>query len=466
VADPNDSFHRARARLGEDAERVIETACALVFLKGDMAIKLKKPVDFGYLDFSTPEKRRWATERELDLNRRTAPDVYRALDEVEGETVLIMRRFDEDAVLAEAPEQVDAEMAEALGRRIARFHAAAELAPQGGGAANIDYVAKSNAHLIGGFQAELGAEKTRRLERATFDALRAVAPLLDRRREQGFSRRCHGDLHLGNIFVERGEPVLFDCIEFSDLLSDIDALYDLAFLVMDLWFRGRREAANRVLNAWLDEAERTFGAAVWTGLAALPLFLSIRAGVRCHVACNAGAFDEGRRYLDAALELIEPGRASLTAVGGLSGSGKSTWARRTAPALGAAPGAAVLRTDEIRKRLWGAAATEPLPPEAYAPEVGERVYARLFAEARLCLDAGRAVILDAAFLKPGERDGAQALAESAGVAFDGVWLDVPKAELRRRIVARTGDASDADLQVLEQQLARDLGEIGWRREAG
>ena len=133
MADPNDSFRRACARLSEDAERVIETACALVFLKGDVATKLKKPVDFGYLDFTTLEKRRWATERELAFNRRTAPDVYRALAEVEGETVLIMRRFDEDAVLAQSPQQVDGDMAEAMGRRIARFHAAAELAPEGGG---------------------------------------------------------------------------------------------------------------------------------------------------------------------------------------------------------------------------------------------------------------------------------------------------------------------------------------------
>jgi aminoglycoside phosphotransferase family enzyme/predicted kinase len=466
VADPNDSFHRARARLAQDAERVVETACALVFLKGGQATKLKKPVDYGYLDFSTLEKRRWATERELAFNRRTAPDVYRALAQVEGETVLVMRRFDEDAVLASSPDQVNGEMAEALGRRIARFHASAELAPEGGGSANIDYVAKSNAHLIGGFSGELGAEKTRRLEQATFDALHAMAALLDQRRGQGFTRRCHGDLHLGNIFVEGGEPVLFDCIEFNDLLSDIDVLYDLAFLVMDLWFRGRRGAANRVLGAWLDEAARGFGEGVWTGLQALPLFLSIRAGVRCHVACNEAAFVEARRYLDAALELVEPGRASLTAVGGLSGSGKSTWARRAAPDLGSAPGAVILRTDEIRKRLLGAAATEPLPPEAYAPEIGARVYAQMFDEARLCLSAGRAVILDAAFLKPAEREGAEALAEAAGVPLDGVWLDVAEAELRRRIAARTGDASDADLEVLEQQLARDLGEISWRRTAG
>lgn len=466
MAESEDSFTRALERLRPDAEHVVETACALVFLKGEEAFKLKKPVDYGYLDFSTREKRRWAIERELVLNRRTAPDVYRDVLDLEGELVLVMRRFDQDALLSVRPERVDAAMAEALGRRIARFHAQAELAPTGGGAANIDYVAGSNAQLIGGFADRLGEADVARLEAATATALGAVAPLLDSRRDQGFSRRCHGDLHLGNIFVEHGEPVLFDCIEFSERLSDIDVLYDLAFLVMDLGFRGRNAPANRVLNAWLDEAARGFGEAVWAGLAALPLFLSLRAGVRCHVACNGGDFAEARRYLEAALELIAPAPASLTAVGGLSGSGKTTWARRRAPELGAAPGAVILRTDEIRKRIWGAGALDPLPPEAYAPDVGVRVYGLMFDEARAGLKAGRAVLLDAAFLKPQERDAAGALAREAGVRFDGVWLDVAPDELRRRIAARTGDASDADLEVLETQLARDLGEIGWRREPG
>ena len=466
MAESDDSFIRARQRLRRDADRVVETACALVFLKGDEAYKLKKPVDYGYLDFSTREKRRWAVERELVLNRRTAPDVYRQVVELEGELILVMRRFDQDAVLSVRPERVDAGMAEALGRRIARFHAEAELAPKGGGAANADYVAGSNAQLIRGFADRLGAEAVSRLEAETAEALQAVAPLLDQRRGQGFSRRCHGDLHLGNIFVEAGEPVLFDCIEFSELLSDIDVLYDLAFLVMDLGIRGRKAAANRVLNAWLDEAARGFGEAVWTGLAALPLFMSLRAGVRCHVACYAGDFAEARRYLDAALALIEPAPASLTAVGGLSGSGKTTWARRRAPELGAAPGAVILRTDEVRKRIWGAGALDPLPPRAYAPDVGARVYGLLLDEARACLKAGRAVLLDAAFLKPQERDAAEAVAREAGVPFDGVWLDADPDALRRRIAERTGDASDADLKVLEGQLQRDLGEIAWRREPG
>jgi predicted kinase len=184
------------------------------------------------------------------------------------------------------------------------------------------------------------------------------------------------------------------------------------------------------------------------------------------VACNEQNFEAGRRYLAAALELIAPGEASLTAVGGLSGSGKSTWARRAAPGLGAAPGAVVLRSDEVRKRLFGAGATDPLPAEAYAREAGERVYRHMFEEARACVRAGRAVVLDAAFLEPERRAGAEALAQGLGVRFDGVWLEVEPATLRDRIALRRGDASDADLKVLEAQLERDTGPIAWRRGRG
>jgi aminoglycoside phosphotransferase family enzyme/predicted kinase len=466
VTDTDDSFMRARERLARTADEVVETSCALVFLTGDRALKLKKPVDFGFLDFTTPQKRRWAIGRELEFNRRTAPDVYRAIREVEGEAVLEMRRFDTRAVLATRPDQVDGDLAEALGRTIARFHAGAERAPRGGGAANIDYVAKSNAHMIGGFARELGATRVAELEAATHAALAKVAGLLDARRDAGFARRCHGDLHLGNIFVEAGRPVLFDCIEFNDRLSEIDVLYDLAFLVMDLGFRNRREAACRVLNAYLDEASRTFGEDLWSGLEALPLFLSIRAGVRCHVAAHNREVEPACDYLETARRLLEPGAATLTAVGGFSGSGKSTWARRRAPELGSPPGAVVLRTDEIRKRLFGMAPTDPLPPEAYDATTGERVYQAAFAAARAGLKAGRAVVIDAAFLEPERRSAAEAAARDAGVAFDGVWLEVPADELRRRVATRRGDASDADTAVLERQLARGAGPIAWRRTPG
>jgi hypothetical protein len=207
-------------------------------------------------------------------------------------------------------------------------------------------------------------------------------PLLEARGAAGFARRCHGDLHLANILIEDGAPVLFDCIEFNDLLSDLDIQYDLAFLLMDLDFRGRRDAGVRVLSAYLDAAARDFGDLLWDGLAALPLMLSVRAGVRTHVTAHGGEVETARAYLEAAIAHLSPAPPVLAAVGGFSGTGKTTFARAVAPGLGASPGAVVLRTDEARKRLAGAGPVDRLARETYTAEFYARVYDELFATAR------------------------------------------------------------------------------------
>ena len=457
---------------------MIETSISWVFLYPTRALKLKKPLDFGFLDFTTLDKRRWAAERELAFNRATASDIYRAVHAIvrqpdggfelggDGDVVdwvLEMRRFDETAVLSETPEVVRGDFAEGLGRLVARMHAAAPKGRRGGGAGGLRYVVQSNAGhwraLAGGLQ---GAD-IKGLIGATEDALARCAPQLDARMAEGFVRRCHGDMHLGNILLEDGRPILFDCIEFNDALSEIDVLYDLAFLLMDLDFRGQAEGANRVFNGWLDEAARRFGDGVWSGLSCFGLLQSVRAGVRAHVSGHQGDFEASRRYLEAARRHLEPASPRLIAIGGLSGSGKSTVARTLAPRLAPSPGAAVLRTDEIRKRLWSRAPTERLPPEAYSREESERVYAAMLKTAHLCLSAGWPVILDAVFLHPRERAAAEALASRAGVPFEGVWLDAPAEVLKSRIAGRHGDASDADLKVLQGQLGRDPGPMAWRR---
>ena len=446
-------------------------------MSNGLAWKLKRPVDLGYLDFTTLERRRWAIERELAFNRSAAPDIYRTVRRITrtgkgfefdgpGEIVdyaLEMRRFDRGAVLDACPDKVDGVLAEALGRTVARLHGSAPVKPDGGGAGGLGYTVASNAEHLRTLAARLGEEDVGRLIAATDAALAAVAPLLEARRAQGFARRCHGDLHLGNILLEKGAPVLFDCIEFNDRLSEIDVLYDLAFLLMDLDFRGRRDAANRVLSAWLDEAARTFPESIWSGLAALPLMLSVRAAVRCHVRAQAGDDAQARAYLAAALAHLSPAPPVLCGVGGLSGSGKSTFARVLAPRLGACPGAVVLRSDEIRKRLCGFGPLDRLPPETYEAGVTERVYGRLFDEAELCLRAGQAVVLDAVFMKAAERDKAAALAGRCTVPFAGVWLEAPDEVLRARVAGRKGDASDADVAVLAMQLAQDPGELSWAR---
>jgi aminoglycoside phosphotransferase family enzyme/predicted kinase len=461
--------------LSASADKVIETHCAWVFLGDRLAWKIKKPVDLGYLDFSTIQRRRWAIERELAFNKASAPDIYRAVRAItrkgeafefdgEGEVVdyaLEMRRFDTACVLDACPERVDGALADDLGRTVAQLHARAPVKADGGGADALAYTVTSNAEHLRALAPLIGDVEP--LIAATEEALKAAAPLLDRRKVEGFARRCHGDLHLGNILLEQGRPVLFDCIEFNDRLSEIDVLYDLAFLLMDLDFRGRRDAANRVLSAYLDEAARTFPDTLWSGLAALPPMLSVRAAVRCHVRAQAGATDEARAYLVAAMAHLSPAPPVLCAVGGRSGSGKSTFARILAPHLGRCPGAVVLRTDEIRKRLCGAGPLEPLPKEAYDNRVTKRVYRRLFEEAEACLEAGQAVVLDAVFMRPAELDEAAALAKSCNVPFAGAWLDAPAEVLRARVAARTNDASDADVRVLAMQLAQDPGDVGWIR---
>jgi uncharacterized protein len=456
------------------ADHVIETACARVFLTGDAAFKLKRHADLGYVDFTTLERREWAIRRELAFNRPAAPDIYRAVHTITrsadglafdgpGEVVdyaLEMRRFPDDAVLAARPEAIDGALADQLGRMVAGFHARAPLRPEGGPAA-LAYTVGSNAQLLRGLAPRLGSDRIEQLIALTDAELARQAPLLAVRAAEGFSRHCHGDLHLGNILVENGRPIPFDCIEFDDRLSELDVQYDLAFLIMDLDFRDRRDAAVRVLSAYLDEAARVFPETLWAGLAALPFMLSVRAGVRAHVVANSGNDAQAIAYADAAIAHLSPAPPALAAVGGLSGTGKSSFARAIAPALGASPGAVVLRTDEVRKRLAGVAPEQRLDTSAYAPEFYARVYDVLFDTARTLIKAGRAVVLDATFLDPALRARAEQLAKDCGAPFHGVWLDAPVPVLEARIAARAGDASDATVATLRDQLGRVVIPADW-----
>ncbi|MDP3632940.1 AAA family ATPase [Phenylobacterium sp.] len=474
MTDPQEA--EVAAWFEAQADRAIETACARVYLAGELAFKVKRRVELGYLDYSTLDLRHWALERELSFNRAAASDIYRAVRKVTrapdggleldgaGETVefaLEMRRFDEHAVLAAQPWAVDGPLADALGRTVAGFHADAPIRPNGGGGKALKYTIDSNAQLLRGLAARLGAERVEQAAAATDAEYHRLEPLLDARRAAGFGRHCHGDLHLGNILLEDGRPILFDCIEFNDVLSEIDVQYDLAFLLMDLQFRRRSDAAVRALSAYFDQAARSWGDELRAGMAALPLMLSVRAAVRAHVCAYSGDDAGAVAYLDAAIAHLTPVAPSLAAVGGLSGAGKSTFARLIAPGLGASPGAVVLRTDEIRKRLLGVAPDAKLSSAVYSPAFYQDVYDTVFADARALLAAGRAVVLDATFIQPELRARAQALAAELGVAFHGVWLEAAPDILATRIDGRTGDASDATRATLQMQLDRDIGEVTW-----
>ena len=464
------------AWMGARTERAVDTACAHVFLGLDAAWKMKRHVDLGYADFSTVDRRRWALDRELEFNKTAAPDIYRAVRRItreiggslalegQGETVefiLEMRRFDDGAVLSANPALVDGDMADALGRTIAGFHALAPLRPEGGWSA-LQFTVGSNAALLRDLGYRLGAERIEAMIALTQVELDRQMPLLKDRTAKGFARRCHGDLHLANILVEDGKPILFDCIEFNDLLSDLDVFYDLAFLLMDLNFRGRRDAAARVLSAYMDEAARVFPDDLWKGVAALPLMMSVRAAVRAHVSAHSQDDTLARAYVEAAIAHLSPAPPRLAAVGGLSGAGKSTFARRIAPALGAAPGAVVIRTDEVRKRLMNVPPSARLPDSAYAGDLYPRSYDALIENARTLLKAGHGVVLDATFIDPALRARAEKLAVDCGVPFDGVWLEAPLAVLEARVAGRTNDVSDATVATLQDQLARHTSQVHWR----
>ncbi len=467
----------------------IDTHAAMVFLAGDRAYKLKRAVQLPYLDFSTPEKRRAMLEAELQLNRRTAPDLYLNVQAVRrtgdgtysfaaGEPVdwvLVMRRFETQDLLENVA--VRGELSPAILRQIAdaiaAFHDAEIPIRTVMGSGRVHAVIEGNRAAMAALpDGILPTEPAALLHARTSAGFCQLRALLDRRGEEGLVRHCHGDLHLRNICLWRGRPVLFDCLEFDPELATSDTLYDLAFLLMDLVVHGRRDAANLVLNRYCDRLGEA------AGLAAMPLFLSMRACVRAHVAALAAALqpneptrktkvEEGRRYLAAALDFLNPGEPVLVAVGGLSGSGKSTLAGGLAPHIGNAAGARWLRSDVIRKRLAGVAPEERLPATAYSSHASKAVYAAMLEEADTLLTGGVSVVLDAVFADPAERKAAQRLARETKTPCVRVWLDAPKSVLVERVRSRVGDPSDADEAVVEKQADYPVGDLSdWLRLDG
>jgi aminoglycoside phosphotransferase family enzyme/predicted kinase len=476
------SFLSNPANYGPNVDRVdtITTHISIVFLAGDRALKLKRAVRLPFLDFSTAARRAEACVVELQLNRRTAPELYLEVKTIcrDGDgrigwdigepvdTVVVMHRFDQDRLLDSVigTGKLDPAVLYALAAHIAEFHAEAEQRRDFGGARRMGEVASAAMHsLRHSTVLRFDAERLDRLNEGWLAELQKIGPLLDRRRDAGKVRRCHGDLHLRNICLIDNRPKLFDCIEFSEDIASIDVLYDLAFLVMDLEHRGRPADANRVLNRYLDLTEED------EGLAAMPFFVSLRAAIRAQVLATAlahggGAPDtEGKalRYVNDAIGALSRPPARLVAIGGLSGSGKSSLAARLAPDFGAIAGARILRSDVLRKRRFGVALESPLPAKAYTETVTQAVYDELRAKAAIALQAGYCAIIDAVALDPAERESFAAVAQTAGVAFTGIWLEAPSKTMAERIDARRGDASDASTAILDRQLAIDPGPLDW-----
>ncbi|OZI60601.1 AAA family ATPase [Bordetella genomosp. 11] len=468
---------------GETAEiATVQTHISVIFLTSHRAFKLKRAVRYPYVDFSTPALRLAACRRELELNRRTAPMLYLAVRRITrqpdgslafdgpGElvdAVVEMARFDEETLFDRMATRgaLTAPLMTRLAHAIAAFHQDAPVARHARGSAIMRRVLDINelAFLTLGSAVPAGCTVLNRLFRLR---QQDCAALLDARGRAGRIRHCHGDLHLRNICLVDGMPVLFDCLEFDEALATVDVLYDLAFLLMDLRYRGQPQWANFVFNRYLEERDET------DGLPLMPYFLALRSAIRCHViaaqARDAHAprrrdlLGEARDYGQLALRLLQARPARLIAIGGLSGTGKSTLAAAIAHRIGQAPGARVLSSDRIRKRLYGVAANARLPPEAYRPAVSEQVYATLARQALDTLARGHAVIADAAFERPEDRESLRQVAARAGVPFDGLWLEAALDLRLARVDRRRHDPSDADAEVLMMQMRKNRGAPSWR----
>ncbi len=464
------------AAFGGSSEPVehLQTHISHVILAGEFAYKIKKPLDLGFLDFSTLERRRMCCDEELRLNRRLAPDIY--LDVVritgrlenpslEGDGDVIdyavrMRRFPQTGLLSESPPKRE-EMLQ-LARQVAEFHQSIPAADDSaiyGTAERVVYPMLENFRQIReiGVSAEVGA-RLDALEAWTNDQAAGLHGLLERRKHESHIRECHGDMHLGNITRYRGRLQVFDGIEFNPNLSWIDTCNDIAFLLMDLEYRELPPRASVFLNEYLA----TTGD--YAGLRLLRFYQLYRAMVRAKVAAimrsQAGQSEQERErvggdfhgYLTLAEHLARQPSPVLCITYGVSGSGKSLfsgWLAENLPAIR-------LRSDVERKRLFANAAPDQgLGQGLYSAAATRRTYAHLRETAETVLQAGHSVIVDATFLKADQRQSFAALAAEQDLPYLILDCTAPQAVLHERILARQAegaDPSDADLDVLALQM--------------
>lgn len=468
----------------EEEVEVVETHISKVFLAGDRAFKLKRAVNLPYVDFSTVALRMDACSKEVAFNSPAAPGLYCGVRKIikkpdgqlvfgdgdEGEfidVVVEMVRFDQDTLFDRMADNagLTPDLMTQTARRIARFHDGAPVIANEGGAANIAGVLDINEAGYATSNVFSDAE-LKPFHKAFRDGLARHASLLDQRSGEGKLRRCHGDLHLRNICMFNGEPVLFDCIEFNDKIAVVDVLYDLAFLLMDLWHRGFPDLANLVANRYLDETNNE------DGFALLPYFMALRASVRAHVTATLveeGGHDpeglkrQARDFFNLALALLEEKPPKLVAIGGYSGSGKSTIAAEIAPKLGSAPGARIIESDRIRKRMFKVDAETRLDQAAYGEDVSKDVYRRM-AEASCALTrAGGSVVANAVFNDPAKRAAFAKEVTAGTVPLAGFWLEANAGILEQRITDRFGGASDATVDVLKSQMQSGAGDMEWQK---
>jgi len=458
----------------------IDTHASIVFLEKDRVLKVKRAVRLPFLDYSTIEKRKAACDEELVVNKRFAPQVYRHVVaitqgknglEIDGRGPAVdwaveMARFDEEQTfdrLARAS-KITPELADELAGVLRDTHIRAAVSDGEAWLASVAGIIDRNS-LTFRDEARLARQAVGQLHALSHQWRAECSSLMQARAQAGLVRRCHGDAHLGNIVLIDAKPVLFDAIEFDPVIATTDVLYDLAFPLMDFVHFDLKSCANRLFNSYLQGSWQENAGA----LRLLPLFLSMRAAIRANVLFtkrrlstgNAHDAPEAEAYFDLALRHLRPARPSLIAVGGMSGTGKSVLARKVAALITPAPGAVILRSDVVRKELFGVDPLTPLPPSAYAKDVTERVYRLLFDRARQAIGQGFSVIIDAAFLHESERNELSNGARTLNADFRPIFLTAGLATRLDRIGLRKRDASDATRAVASDQEAYELGRLDW-----
>ena len=440
--------------------QLVETHISWVLLAAHTAWKIKKPLRLSFVDYSTLELRRHFCHEELRLNRRLAPSLYLGVTRITGtprapaldgpgealEYAVRMRRFPDGALFSEqlAAGTLRDEDVDRLAWLIAGFQQSSPATDAATGFALPEHRRQVALTALAGTGA-IATEPEQALLREWLEtSAAALGPLWTARRQGGAVREGHGDLHLDNLVSLDGGVEAFDCIEFDPALRWIDVLDEIAFAVMDFSARGRNDLAFRLLNLWLDISGDH------AALPGLRFAVVYRALVRAQVEQlrnpDPGGF--ARRYLDTALAWTQAAQPRLSITHGLPGSGKTF----SSQALLRREGAIRLRSDVERKRLFGLRTLESSSDrglDLYGAGATDRTYGQLFAIARDALHAGYPVVLDAAFLHRAERQQALTLARELAVPFTILHCEAPPAVLRERLLARHGDASEADVAVLE-----------------
>lgn len=469
---------------------VKETNISNVFLTGRKAYKLKRGVKYPYVDYSTPEKRLAACQKELAICERFAPGLCFGIEEVVSDKkgrlfirsacsdknaevvdyLLAMHEFAEDMLFENMVERGDLDRFEMMdtAEKIFDLHQSAEVIMSRNPVDIIRGRIYENNAMIRCFVPDIfDAEDVDELENLQLEALEKNRELLLQRQTEGKIRWCHGDLTLRNLAMWNGQVTPFNPIEFYDDLTQIDTLYDFAFLLVEMESKGQRRLASILFNHYLALS------ADWNGIPVLPLFLSCRAAVNAYVFAqrsseikdkHESSLMANRAYEQLVISkrfLMRP-KPVLVACGGLSGSGKSRIARESAPFIGNPPGAVIVRDDVLRKNMLNAGLEEHLDTAEYTPELENKVFEQLCAECRRVLVAGRPVVADALFHNEDQRRAIEDLAREMNVDFQGLWVDAPLDVRIERVASRKRNPSDVKTaDELRKQLDVNVGEITW-----